>query len=532
MSSIQNKINSDEKNRKVDITIYYLDRIVDEIEKGYFCVFAGAGLSAASGYVDWKTLLEPMGKQLGLNMNMDLTLLAQYYENRFTRDELNRRILDEFAKIPENNTNMEILASMPISRYWTTNYDSIIEDTLKKQNKIVDVIVDQLQIKYHSPLRDAIVYKMHGDKSLPDKAVLSKNDYETYDETRAIFTQSLMLDMINNTFLFIGFSFSDPNLDRIIAILKRSYNGATPKKHYCFLRKINVNDYIKDIPEDETLRIKKIEQFEEDSCAQECKIHDMRRYGIETILVDTFEQITQMLEYIRKKLKLKTIFISGATNPTDPSDFGAFQSNDVSGESKRAEKFIMQLSSELIQKQYNIVTGFGVGVGTYVVAGAYALQSDSDIKIDDRIHIQPMISVEQKVLNDSKKNKLRKDLLDKCGIIISIFGKTQYENAPEGFNWSNDGTYKEYEIARATEKIIIPIGATGFTSKKIYLDEKETWINHNQIYEAIGNDTLSNETLITNIMRAIEVKRSVYEEELRKKLTNENIFFRIKYFIC
>lgn len=178
--NIAEQVEVDFKKREANTKIYYLDRMVEEIKRGFFCVFAGAGLSAASGYVDWKTLLEPMGRQLGLNMNMDLTLLAQYYENEYTRDELNRRILEEFAKIPKSNVNMEILSSMPITRYWTTNYDSIIEDTLRNKGKIVDVVTNQMQFKYHSPDRDAVVFKMHGDKTMPDQAVLCKNDYEMY----------------------------------------------------------------------------------------------------------------------------------------------------------------------------------------------------------------------------------------------------------------------------------------------------------------------------------------------------------------
>ena len=138
--------------------IIFLDRIVDEMKRGYLNIFAGAGLSAASGYVDWKTLLEPMSKALGLNLNMDLTLLAQYYKNEYTRSELNRAILNEFAKIPGQNDNMQILASLPIQRYWTTNYDSIIEDTLRKNGKVVDVIIDQVQFKNHTLDRDAVVF--------------------------------------------------------------------------------------------------------------------------------------------------------------------------------------------------------------------------------------------------------------------------------------------------------------------------------------------------------------------------------------
>jgi hypothetical protein len=47
-------------------------------------VFAGAGLSIASGYVDWKTLLRDAFKVLCLDPKKenDLPAIAQYYCNR------------------------------------------------------------------------------------------------------------------------------------------------------------------------------------------------------------------------------------------------------------------------------------------------------------------------------------------------------------------------------------------------------------------------------------------------------------------
>lgn len=513
-SILEKKVKRNVKIREANTKIYYLDRMVEEIQRGYFCIFAGAGLSAASGYVDWKTLLEPMGKQLGLNMNMDLTLLAQYYENKFTRDELNRRILEEFAKIPKSNDNMEILASMPIHKYWTTNYDSVIEDTLKSNNKIVDVIINQLQFKYHSPKRDAVVLKMHGDKALPDTAVLCKNDYENYDEERAIFTQSLTLDLISNTFLFIGFSFSDPNLDRIIAIVKRNFKGASPKKHYCFLKSINLEKYLKKYSNDE----KAIEEFEQDYNAQECKISDMRRYGIETILIDDFNQITQMLKYMRDKINLSSVFIAGATKSDNPSDYGEFQDKSE-GNLGKAEKFIMNLADELIVNQYNLVTGFGIGVGNYIVAGAYMQrEGKNDVKLDEKVYIQPMISADDNNVLIKDKNKIREDLLKRCGIVLTIFGKSQ-ENA-ENSQIENDGTFIEYKLASKSGKIIIPVGATGFTSKIIYDMEKSKWSNNSEIYKNLGDTHIDNDTLIENIIKGIEYLKSNHEEEMRKILLN------------
>lgn len=507
---IETKITENVKIREANTKIYYLDRMVEEIQRGHFCVFAGAGLSAASGYVDWKTLLEPMGKQLGLNMNMDLTLLAQYYENEFTRDELNNRILNEFAKIPKSNKNMEILASMPIQRYWTTNYDSVIEDTLEERGKVVDVITDQLQFKYHAPDRDAVVFKMHGDKTLPDKAVLSKNDYETYDDMRLLYTNSLMLDLISNTFLFIGFSFSDPNLDRIIAVVKRNFKGATPKKHYCFMRNVFIDDYMTK-EEEETLIIK---QYEQDRNAQECKIRDMKRYGIETILIDDFAQITQMLIYMKDKLKLNSVFISGGTNPSDSSDYGEFQKKEGNKLGK-AESFIMQLANKLIIKNYKIITGFGIGVGNYIVAGAYMRKGEKrNIKIEEKIFIQPMVSLENE--NDMElKNQMREELLDKCGVVVTIFGKSSVKVSQKELK--EDGTYIEYKLAEKKEKIIIPVGATGFTSQIIYDEEKNKWEGFD-LYSKLMDKKIENDKLIDCIIDCIEYKKKEKEKRMREVL--------------
>lgn len=515
LSEVEKEIDYSIKQREASTKVYYLDRMVNELRSGYLCIFAGAGLSAASGYVDWKTLLKPMGEQLGLNMNMDLTLLAQYYENKFTRDELNRRIMEEFAKIPQKNDNMEILASLPITRYWTTNYDSIIEDTLRQKGKKVDVIKDQLQFKYHSPDRDAVVFKMHGDRELPDKAILCKDDYETYDEDRIIFTQGLMMDLISNTFLFIGFSFSDPNLDRIISIVRRNFKGESLKKHYCFLRDIRLEDYIR--PDVDFSRVK--EQYIQDKNAQECKIGYMREYGIETILIDEFSQITQMLKYISDKLKLNSIFISGGLNSNKPNDYGQFQIIDR-GPLGKAETFIMDLSNTLIEKKYKLVTGFGIGVGNYVIAGAYKNRDGSDqTKFEDRVYIQPIISVEDDRLDI--KNKIREELLEKCGIVIFIFGKS--EPNVDGKSLEEDGTYLEYSISNKMGKIVIPIGATGFTSRIIYNKENAQWVEQKKIYQILGDKIIDNDKLISNILQAIEYKKYKREEEMRRALI-KNIF--------
>ena len=67
-----------------------------------------------------------------------------------------------------------------------------------------------------------------------------------------------------------------------------------------------------------------VDKYVKDTKYQELRIADMENYGISTILVDDFNQITIMLEYLYKKYTIDNVFISGGINPKDLSNYGRF----------------------------------------------------------------------------------------------------------------------------------------------------------------------------------------------------------------
>lgn len=71
---------------------------------------------------------------------------------------------------------------MPISTYWTTNYDHLIEESLEDEGKIVDIKKTIENLAQSIPHRDVVIYKMHGDVDDPSKTVLLKDDYEIYHQ--------------------------------------------------------------------------------------------------------------------------------------------------------------------------------------------------------------------------------------------------------------------------------------------------------------------------------------------------------------
>ena len=207
----------------------FIRELVNELSANNLAIFAGAGLSVAAGFVDWKGLLKDLAEELDLNIDKeenDLISLAQYYinEKQGNRSKINQIILNEFSQQAVLTENHKILARLPIDTFWTTNYDSMIENALKDAGKVVDIkhCIGQLPISIHK--RDAVVYKMHGDASLPDQTVLIKDDYEKFHLTRNDFFTALRGDLLTKRFLFLGFSFSDPNIDYILSRIRSSYN--------------------------------------------------------------------------------------------------------------------------------------------------------------------------------------------------------------------------------------------------------------------------------------------------------------------
>src|SRR5262245_20991368 len=112
---------------------YFYEAYVRALRERNAAVFAGAGLSMSSGFVDWRGLLSGLARDLGLDVQRehDLLSLAQFYVNSHggNKGRIHQLLLDEFARRVTPTDNHKLLTTLPIGTYWTTNYDTLIEDT-------------------------------------------------------------------------------------------------------------------------------------------------------------------------------------------------------------------------------------------------------------------------------------------------------------------------------------------------------------------------------------------------------------------
>jgi hypothetical protein len=227
----------------------------------------------SSGYVDWKTLLKDVIADLDLDSEKehDLVSVAQYYVNKSgsNKNALTRTILHNFGVAKSPTKGHEILASIPIHTFWTTNYDRLIEKSLEDAKKVPDVkhIIEHLSITW--PNRDAVIYKMHGDVGDPTNAVICKDDYERYPFKMGQFASLLKGDLMQKTFVFLGFSFTDPNIDFILSRV-RTVLEKNQREHYCIQKKITRR------PKEKT------KEFEYRQLKQDYFIRDLKRKNIQT----------------------------------------------------------------------------------------------------------------------------------------------------------------------------------------------------------------------------------------------------------
>ena len=459
---------------------YLIRELVNELSANNLAIFAGAGLSVDAGFVDWKGLLKGLADELDLDIHKEennLVSLAQYYVNSKCgkRSKINQLILDEFSQLAELTEKHRILAKLPIDTFWTTNYDSMIETALKEAGKVVDVkhCVEQLPISIHK--RDAVVYKMHGDASLPNQAVLIKDDYEKYHLTRNDFFNALRGDLLTKRFLFLGFSFTDPNIDYILSRIRTSYSE-NQKEHFCILKRVQ------QAPNE------KQEEFEYRQRKQQFFISDLERVGISTLLIDDYPEITEILREVEQAQKRKTIFISGAAE-----DYSPYSQQEV-------EQFVSSLSQEILKLGYRIVTGFGLGIGSSVISGSIKYLTEKNLKIDeDYLILRPF---PQNKEGKELWSAWREDMISYAGISIFLFGN----KSQNGEIILSNGMQEEFDISKRNKNILIPVASTGHMAKQLWEEDmsKECSKNIETEMQVLSKENIPLDELKSNILSILK----------------------------
>ena len=438
----------------------FIEKFANAIHEGNAAIFAGAGTSVSAGFVNWKELVRPFSEEINLDVEKetDLISVTQYYINsKQNRGPINQAIVNQFSSQEAETYVMNLLTRLPISTYWTTNYDIVIEKGLENNNRRADVKRKETNLTYSIPDRDAVVYKMHGDVFLPEEAVISKDDYARYNDEHSLFVTALRGDLVSKNFLFVGFSFEDPNLDFILGKL-HVLLGDNQREHFCIQKKVSRSDFNAPGKSEEDIN----NEYNYALTKQNLKINDLKRYGIETVLVEDFSELPQLILKIEKEYLKNTIFISGSI-----SEFNTTWSQE------NVNQYCYKLSNFLVSKDYKIISGFGLGIGSSIINGALdKIYKSKYRQVNEHLSLFPFPQYEngEKTLAE-RWTENRKEMINSAGVCIFIFGNKIDTN---GNVVDAAGMLEEFSIAKEAGKVIIPIASTGFTAKRIFEEMKNS----------------------------------------------------------
>jgi|GEM_PF-1179971 len=186
--------------------------------------------------------------------------------------------------------------------------------------------------------------------------------------------------------------------------------------------------------------------------------------------------------------KRRTVFISGSAY-----EYGRF------GDSGKA--FIRDLTKKLLRNNFKIISGYGLGIGSIVIESA--LDEVYNVKqecIHDHLHVYPFPASAH---SDTIKECYRNDMIAQADVAIFVFGNKLEDIAIR----EADGMIQEFQIAHSHGVLLIPVGASGYVSERLwadviarfdeYFDSREKF----ELYLALGAPNTRNDRLIDLILQ-------------------------------
>ena len=288
--------------------------VLFRLQKAYdannLVLVCGAGVSVGSGIPSWDDLLDSLfdkryktdgrnDKSLSkyLKENNSSIIVAQYLESLIESKEKNesfeesvRDVLYENVKEPGGciPAISKLCKNRKVNEIITFNFDDLVETCLEKNNTSCNSVYSE---NGKTNPEKVNVYHIHG--YLPreikltedNKIVLTEETYHSQYIDPYTWGNLVILNCLHHkTCLFVGISFTDPNMRRLAQISKNKKNFGID--HF-IIKKKNGNAAI--------------DRLEEE---------DAKRFGIGTIWIDDFDKISDILEVIGGGIDRKSDYVA------------------------------------------------------------------------------------------------------------------------------------------------------------------------------------------------------------------------------
>jgi hypothetical protein len=211
-----------------------LEEMADLLADHKLVPFFGAGISRQHLGVAAAELAHEMAKRLAASGNTPLSELADQFAERFgsvaflgfLREKLVVSTLDD-ARVSAHR----LLLSLSASVLYTPNQDNVFELTAAKYGRPYRRVVTLQDLSDAVP-GERLLVKYHGDLDYPKTIVFGKRSYQrrmgAEDHPLDIRLRS---DLLGKRLLFLGYSFRDENVNKLLDSVKRVFKGTLPPSY-------------------------------------------------------------------------------------------------------------------------------------------------------------------------------------------------------------------------------------------------------------------------------------------------------------
>ena len=429
----------------------YIDEMVKEMLNGTFSVFCGAGADFDATKQEWQDIFTEKTKEFYKKHSSDIYFLADIEKRYYNSESFFADICRNLSAVSDlESQHINNIVNLNINQIWTTNFDSIIENTIQRKFGFVPTIIKESADLFTENLNSRyVVYKLNGCVSKPDTMVLTKSDFFDYFKKQRLIFEMLKRQLVLDSFLFIGYSFTDDLVLNALREIKEVFPNQG-KIHYRFVKR----------------------KDKEKSAQEYSKLESQYyyyKYNIKTIYIADFEEIDIYLQKLYERFCNHNVLISGS--------FRQLHNND---ERVYIESLIDSLVQKLTENSFNIYSGNGRGLGEIVVAQVNKRNAEKHFVN------RPLIFTNDTNEEKDAKNRL---IMKDCDTMIVMCGQdsslTSSQNVIKQFQtFANHLEGKKYPL-------VIPIPSTGYAAEEIFNSNEfrrsKVFLTNQKLFEELGN---------------------------------------------
>ena len=151
-------------------------------------------------------------------------LFEQYMGSANTYQFLRQQFTDDYANLTPTH---EELARLPVRDLFTTNYDTLLEDALKAYKLVVSATPGEFSSNRNLGHERHLI-KLHGTIDKADSIVLTRTQYARSRAERVEMFRYLEQAVRGKTFLYLGYSLSDPDFTQLYDEMRLALGANVP----------------------------------------------------------------------------------------------------------------------------------------------------------------------------------------------------------------------------------------------------------------------------------------------------------------